>query len=107
MSVAFKTMGISTGHVCLYCTAAYLLFNGDKDSPILQRARDANITSLWRQNDVATSFWRQNDVIIASCARWEYVFESTNHTKWQLQPITEHVPHPTDSPTATGLELHV
>ena len=35
-----------------------------------QRTRDAKITSLWRQNDVATSFWRHNDVIIASCARW-------------------------------------
>ena len=33
-----------------------------------QRAHDAKITSLWRQNDVATSFWRHNDVIIASCA---------------------------------------
>ena len=28
----------------------------------IQRAHDANITSLWRQNDVATSFWRHNDV---------------------------------------------
>ena len=30
------------------------------------------ITSLLRQNDVATSssFWRNNDVIIASCVRW-------------------------------------
>ena len=29
------------------------------------------ITSLWRQNDVATSFRRHNDVIIASCVRWD------------------------------------
>ena len=28
------------------------------------------ITSLLRQNDVATSFWRNNDAIIASCVRW-------------------------------------
>ena len=28
------------------------------------------ITSLLRQNDVATSFWRNNDVIIASRVRW-------------------------------------
>ena len=36
-----------------------------------QRAHDAIITSLWRQNDVATLFWRHNDVIFASCARWD------------------------------------
>ena len=35
-----------------------------------QRAHDAIITSLWRQNDVATSFWRHNDVVIASSVRW-------------------------------------
>ena len=28
------------------------------------------ITSLWRQNDVATSFWRHNDVVISSCVHW-------------------------------------
>ena len=32
-----------------------------------QRAHDAIMTSLWRQNDVATSFWRHNEVIFASC----------------------------------------
>ena len=36
-----------------------------------QRAHDAIITSLWRQNDVATSFWRHNDATMASCVRWE------------------------------------
>ena len=36
-----------------------------------QRTHDAIITSLLRQNDVATSFWRNNDVIIASRVRWE------------------------------------
>ena len=35
-----------------------------------QRTQDAMITSLLRQNDVAT-FWRDNDVIITSCARWD------------------------------------
>ena len=35
-----------------------------------QRTHDAVITSLLRQNDVATSFWRYNFVIIASCVRW-------------------------------------
>ena len=39
--------------------------------PQSQRTHDAKITSLWRQNNVATSFWRHNDVIIASCARWD------------------------------------
>ena len=34
-----------------------------------QRAQDAIITSLWRQNDVATSLLRHNDVIIASFVR--------------------------------------
>ena len=42
-----------------------------------QRAHGAKITSLWRQNDVATSFWRHNDVIIAShvrCESWHVNF---------------------------------
>ena len=39
-----------------------------------QRTHDEIITSLWRRNDVATSFWRHNDVIIASCARWVYIY---------------------------------
>ena len=43
------------------------------DSPS-QRAHDAIITSLWRQNDVATSFRRHNDVIIVFCVRWFVVF---------------------------------
>ena len=33
-------------------------------------AHDIIITSLLRQNDVATSFWRNNDVIITSSVRW-------------------------------------
>ena len=36
-----------------------------------QRTRDAIMTSLLRQNDVATSFWRNNDVIIVSRVRWD------------------------------------
>ena len=39
-----------------------------------QRAHDAIITSLWRQNDVSTSFWRHNDVIFASCVRWVWSY---------------------------------
>ena len=31
---------------------------------------DVIITSLLRQNDVATSFWSDNDVIFTSCDRW-------------------------------------
>ena len=31
---------------------------------------DAKITSLLRQNDVATSFWPNNDIIFASRVRW-------------------------------------
>ena len=41
------------------------------DTPSVQRTHDVIITSLKRQNDVATSFWRWNDVIITSCVRWE------------------------------------
>ena len=39
-----------------------------------QRTHDAMITSLLRQNDVATSFWRNNDVIITSCVHWNVSF---------------------------------
>ena len=35
-----------------------------------QRTYDVMITSLWRQNSVATLCWRNNDVIITSCVRW-------------------------------------
>ena len=35
-----------------------------------QRALDAMITSLLRQNDVATSFWRNNDAFIAFFGYW-------------------------------------
>ena len=37
---------------------------------VTQRARDALITSLLRQNDVAASFWRNSDVAITSYVRW-------------------------------------
>ena len=42
-----------------------------------QRAHDAMITSVLRQNDVETSFGRNDDVIIASCARCRVAFFST------------------------------
>ena len=46
------------------------LFRKTGQSPIsLKRAHDVTITSLLRQNDVATPFWRNNDVIIKSCGR--------------------------------------
>ena len=37
---------------------------------IIQRTRDAMITLLLCQHDVATSFWRNNDVISTSHVRW-------------------------------------
>ena len=37
---------------------------------LVQGAHDVIITSLLRQNDVATPFRRHNDVIIASSVRW-------------------------------------
>ena len=43
-----------------------------------QRTHDVKITSLLRQNDVATSFWRHNDVILASCVRWVMAFICLN-----------------------------
>ena len=36
-----------------------------------QRTHAAIITSLLRENDVATSFSHNNDVIIAACVRWD------------------------------------
>ena len=36
-----------------------------------QRTHGTMITSLLRQNDVATSFWRNNDVMIAPHAHWK------------------------------------
>ena len=46
---------------------------------LTQRAQDAIITSLWRQNDVVASFWRHDDVIFASCVRW--VIYTTTHAQ--------------------------
>ena len=37
---------------------------------ITQRAQDAIIPSLWRQNDVPASFWRHNDVIFTLCVHY-------------------------------------
>ena len=36
-----------------------------------QLTHDVKITSLLRQNDVATSFWRNDNVTFTSCVRWE------------------------------------
>ena len=36
-----------------------------------QRTYDVIITSLLRQNHVATSFWRKSDVIVTSYVRWD------------------------------------
>ena len=44
--------------------------SGSAEIEVSQRAHDAIITSLWRQNDAPTSFWRHNDVILSSCVRW-------------------------------------
>ena len=59
----------------------------------------AQITSLWRQNDVATSFWRHihNDVIFASCAPWvsctllwTYMFAVISRiNKWFVLYVTD------------------
>ena len=51
--------------ICMY------LVIWSRESPPLQRTHGAIITSLLRQNDIATSFLRNIDVIIASCFRWD------------------------------------
>ena len=55
--------------------------NPNGPCPPRQRAHDAKITSLSRQNDVAT-FWRYNDVIIASCARWDVFYNTGPPPPW-------------------------
>ena len=57
---------------------------------ISQRTHDELITSLLRQNDVATSFWRNHDVIITSCARGESYFISANKNDSQHTSFTWH-----------------
>ena len=42
--------------------------------PYPQRAHNAIMVSLWRQNDVATSFRRHDNVVIASCAHCDCTF---------------------------------
>ena len=56
----------------------YQAGNQEGDTHVHKIDSQWKITSLWRQNDVATSFWRHNDVIIASCARWELIFAQTD-----------------------------
>ena len=55
------------------CNPHSILFpwNTTIDIKMSQSSHDVMITTLWRQNDVATSFRRHNDVIIASCVCWE------------------------------------
>ena len=38
-----------------------------------QRTHDVIITSLLRQNNVATSFWRYNNIIVTLCDSWDGV----------------------------------
>ena len=40
-----------------------------------QRIHDVMITSLLRQNDVATSFWRNDDISLASCVPWVFMID--------------------------------
>ena len=42
----------------------------EQENLYTQRAHGVIMTSLLRQNDVATSFWRNDDVISVSCVRW-------------------------------------
>ena len=68
------------------CFAATVIF-----IPASQRTHDAMITSLLRQNDVATSFWRNNDVIIAPGALWytslSLVRRRTKKGKWRVADL--------------------
>ena len=50
-----------------------------------QRPQDAIITSLLRQNNVATSLWRNNDVICESRAHWIIVSAGA---RLFMKPIT-------------------
>ena len=71
-SVQAQNYVVIGSHEFEYITNYYLGYHnlGYEQKTDTQWAHDAIITSLLRQNDVATSFWRKNDVIIASCARW-------------------------------------
>ena len=55
-----------------------------KTNILSQRACDAIMMLLWRQNDVAASFWRHNNVSIASWVGWSYN-NITQQTKYRLQ----------------------
>ena len=52
-------------------------------------AHDVTITSLLRQNDVATSFWRNNDVIITSCVRWDVKRFWRRSLKWLVPNLNK------------------
>ena len=62
-----------------------------------QRTSDTIITSLLRQNDVATSFSHKNDVIFAPCVRWD-----RSSSKQGLTDITILVP----SYSCKSLKIH-
>ena len=62
-----------------------------------QRTYDANITSLWRQNDVAISFGGRHDDVIALCDCWDgmtdkscrsHVLKCCNNMFHQILPPT-------------------
>ena len=60
----------------IHCLCGIALKNHASSSRLLCPNPGGNgviVTSLLRQNDVATSFRRNNDVTIASCARWEHI----------------------------------
>ena len=69
LSLSFICLGC-LNCCCLLCHLLSALSCLELQDSAFQRAHDAMITSLLRQNDVATSFCRNNDVIIVSCARW-------------------------------------
>ena len=68
--------------MCLRFSANYQCWWSLDSIIYSQQTRDATITSLLRQNDVATSFWRNNDVIIAPCAHWGAICFKTIDTKY-------------------------
>ena len=69
--------------ICVLADYVYVLITA-------QRARDAIITSLWRQNDVATPFWHHNDVITASFVRWvpcQHVIANCCRIEWNSRVV--------------------
>ena len=77
------------------CTADtgywYMILITNASSPLSRWIHGATITSLLRQNDVATSFCRNNDVIITPCAHWVCDVYSGQtimfHWKYSISPL--------------------